>query len=138
MANPPARGVWVLTPVLHTAASKNAPSASAWGTHPTTKPHLKHLAANEKPLRSFTYRDCKTQPCGICKTATQFYIPLRRKMPTSASAWGIFLLAVAVGFEPTVGCPTQHFECCTFGRSDTLPNTELTDLQKFSGFVRQN
>ena len=104
MANPPARGVWVLTPVLHTAASKNAPSASAWGTHPTTKPHLKHLAANEKPLRSFTYRDCKTQPCGICKTATQFYIPLRRKMPTSASAWGIFLLAVAVvcGFRRCV------------------------------------
>ena len=90
-------------------------------------------------------------------------------------------IAVAVGFEPTVGCPTQHFECCTFGRSDTLPGTvfscwcgyprpkapkvpeakseetppihwlrdlakreeplpasELTDLQKFSGFVRQN
>lgn len=32
-------------------------------------------------------------------------------------------IAVAVGFEPTVGCPTQHFECCTFGRSDTLPFT---------------
>ena len=32
-----------------------------------------------------------------------------------------FLLAVAVGFEPTVALTTQHFECCTFGLSDTLP-----------------
>ena len=43
-------------------------------------------------------------PFGICKTATQFYIPRRRKMPSSASAWGIFLLAVAVvcGFRRCV------------------------------------
>ena len=31
------------------------------------------------------------------------------------------LVAVAPGFEPGVACTTQHFECCTFGRSDTLP-----------------
>ena len=31
-------------------------------------------------------------------------------------------LAVTVGFEPTVGgYPTQLFESCTFGRSDTSP-----------------
>ena len=30
-------------------------------------------------------------------------------------------MAVAPGFEPGVACTTQHFECCTFGRSDTLP-----------------
>lgn len=30
-------------------------------------------------------------------------------------------IAVEAGFEPAVGCPTQHFECCTFGRSDTPP-----------------
>ena len=35
------------------------------------------------------------------------------------------IIAVAVGFEPTVGCPTQHFECCTFGRSDTLPGNSI-------------
>ncbi|ETJ36389.1 hypothetical protein Q604_UNBC09347G0001, partial [human gut metagenome] len=37
-------------------------------------------------------------------------------------------IAVAVGFEPTVGCPTQHFECCTFGRSDTLPRRSRGDV----------
>lgn len=37
-----------------------------------------------------------------------------------------FPLAVAVGFEPTVrGYRTQHFECCTFGRSDTPPRTTI-------------
>ena len=31
-------------------------------------------------------------------------------------------MAVAEGFEPSVrGCRTRHFECLTFGRSDTLP-----------------
>src|SRR5699024_5905582 len=36
-------------------------------------------------------------------------------------------LAVAEGFEPSVrGCRTKHFECFTFGRSDTLPNTRAT------------
>ncbi len=38
-------------------------------------------------------------------------------------------MAVAVGFEPTVGYkPTQHFECCTFGRSDTPPRKRLLDV----------
>lgn len=30
-------------------------------------------------------------------------------------------LAVTVGFEPTLAFTKQHFECCTFGRSDTSP-----------------
>lgn len=34
-------------------------------------------------------------------------------------------MAVAVGFEPTVALTTQHFECCTFGLSDTLPRFRL-------------
>ncbi len=34
-------------------------------------------------------------------------------------------LAERVGFEPTVACTTQHFECCTFGLSDTAPLTRL-------------
>ena len=35
-------------------------------------------------------------------------------------------LAVTVGFEPTVGgYPTQLFESCTFGRSDTSPSSSL-------------
>ena len=35
-------------------------------------------------------------------------------------------MAVTVGFEPTVGgYPTQLFESCTFGRSDTSPPTSL-------------
>ncbi len=34
-----------------------------------------------------------------------------------------FILAVTEGFEPSVrGYRTQHFECCTFGRSDTSPD----------------
>lgn len=38
-------------------------------------------------------------------------------------------MAVTVGFEPTVrGYRTQHFECCTFGRSDTSP--DLITLQR--------
>ena len=37
-------------------------------------------------------------------------------------------LAVAEGFEPSVrGYRTQHFECCTFGRSDTSPSKMLHD-----------
>ena len=68
----------------------------------TAKPNLAVLV---KPLRSFTYRCVKNA--------------LKRKR------LGHFFLAVAVGFEPTVGCPTQHFECCTFGRSDTLPGTSI-------------
>ena len=35
-------------------------------------------------------------------------------------------MAVTVGFEPTVGgYPTQLFESCTFGRSDTSPPKSL-------------
>lgn len=35
-------------------------------------------------------------------------------------------MAVTVGFEPTVGStPTQLFESCTFGRSDTSPRESL-------------
>ena len=35
-------------------------------------------------------------------------------------------MAVPVGFEPTVGFrPTQLFESCTFGRSDTVPGESL-------------
>lgn len=37
---------------------------------------------------------------------------------------GFLSLAVTEGFEPSVrGYRTQHFECCTFGRSDTSPNS---------------
>jgi hypothetical protein len=37
-----------------------------------------------------------------------------------------WILAEPVGFEPTVGStPTQLFESCTFGRSDTVPRTIL-------------
>jgi site-specific DNA recombinase len=51
------------------------------------------------------------------------------KTPASLSAAGgsnVTHLAVTVGFEPTVGgYPTQLFESCTFGRSDTSPPTSL-------------
>src|SRR5699024_9863648 len=44
------------------------------------------------------------------------------KAPDLLSGPGASPSAVAVGFEPTVGgCPTKHFECFTFGRSDTPP-----------------
>lgn len=40
-------------------------------------------------------------------------------------------MAVTVGFEPTVGgYPTQLFESCTFGRSDTSPRTSLVKLDQ--------
>ena len=36
-------------------------------------------------------------------------------------------MAVTVGFEPTVGgYPTRHFECRTFGRSDTSPSSIIS------------
>ncbi len=42
---------------------------------------------------------------------------------------GGFSVAVTEGFEPSVqGHYTQHFECCTFGRSDTSPRKSLRDL----------
>ena len=44
-----------------------------------------------------------------------------------APLWGrYFFVAEPVGFEPTVGStPTQLFESCTFGRSDTVPGKSL-------------
>ena len=40
--------------------------------------------------------------------------------------YGGIRLAEPVGFEPTVGStPTQLFESCTFGRSDTVPERSL-------------
>jgi hypothetical protein len=44
-------------------------------------------------------------------------------------------MAVTVGFEPTVGgYPTQLFESCTFGRSDTSPRNSLRE----TGPVRES
>ena len=37
-------------------------------------------------------------------------------------------LAVAVGFEPTAACTARHFECRTFGLSDTLPRRQKSTL----------
>jgi len=38
---------------------------------------------------------------------------------------------VTVGFEPTVGgYPTQLFESCTFGRSDTSPGMTLREKRR--------
>ena len=49
--------------------------------------------------------------------------PTQRDQP-DRSGW--VSLAVTVGFEPTVGgYPTQLFESCTFGRSDTSPSSSL-------------
>src|SRR5690625_2389963 len=48
----------------------------------------------------------------------------QRKLPHRCygNEAGAFHSAVAEGFEPSVrGCRTRHFECLTFGRSDTLP-----------------
>lgn len=40
-------------------------------------------------------------------------------------------MAVTVGFEPTVGgYPTQLFESCTFGRSDTSPRISVRDARR--------
>ncbi len=43
-------------------------------------------------------------------------------------------LAEAVGFEPTVGCPTHAFQACRFGRSRTPPSTSTLRL---SGRLRR-
>lgn len=46
--------------------------------------------------------------------------------PSLSTGVGAFVVAVTVGFEPTVGgYPTQLFESCTFGRSDTSPRISL-------------
>jgi hypothetical protein len=45
---------------------------------------------------------------------------------TKYSASDQHFVAEPVGFEPTVGStPTQLFESCTFGRSDTVPEKSL-------------
>ena len=55
--------------------------------------------------------------------------------PVFSRRVGAFDLAVTVGFEPTVGgYPTQLFESCTFGRSDTSPPKSLRD----SGGARES
>jgi len=56
----------------------------------------------------------KCQAHGRCVT----HIP-----NANGSAWGEAEaeLAEAVGFEPTVGCPTHDFQSCRFGRSRTPP-----------------
>lgn len=54
--------------------------------------------------------------------------PAQQKFPGTQLFVGIpgNPLAVAEGFEPSVrGYRTQHFECCTFGRSDTLPRLPM-------------
>ena len=52
-------------------------------------------------------------------------LPKCRKAPLESGADQGFM-AVTVGFEPTVGgYPTQLFESCTFGRSDTSPPKSL-------------
>lgn len=56
--------------------------------------------------------------------------PTFRLFPREA---GVYLSAVTVGFEPTVGgCPTRHFECRTFGRSDTSPSDDITRPKPFT------
>ncbi|GAA3905340.1 hypothetical protein GCM10022382_10370 [Microbacterium invictum] len=54
----------------------------------------------------------------------------RRSAPLESGADQAFM-AVTVGFEPTVGgYPTQLFESCTFGRSDTSPRKSVRDLAR--------
>ena len=49
--------------------------------------------------------------------------------PVFSKEVGAQFLAVTVGFEPTVGgYPTQLFESCTFGRSDTSPSFSLRQV----------
>ena len=81
-----------------------------------------HIAVLVKPLRSFTYHCVKNAhkrkrlgphtkhnrphqtPCGISKTATQFYIPLRQKCP-QAQALGAFFPCGSGGVWFQEMCP---------------------------------
>src|SRR5699024_3298371 len=61
---------------------------------------------------------CNRKLCAQRKGAEKKKAPTRRII----NDVGAFKVAVAEGFEPSVrGCRTKHFECFTFGRSDTLP-----------------
>ena len=60
-----------------------------------------------------------------------------RQNPRSALADSGVLMAVPVGFEPTVGLPTQLFESCTFGRSDTVPRTSYARLPESRQSARE-
>ncbi len=51
----------------------------------------------------------------------------RRPLAYRLADEGPFHMAVAVGFEPTVGCPTNAFEAFSFGRSDTPPRRRLPE-----------
>ena len=83
-------------------------------------------APSARPLR--TARHTPRQPVNSRKTKSHrniggfsfWAVVLRTKRNSSANN----PRAEPVGFEPTVGStPTQLFESCTFGRSDTVPST---------------
>lgn len=59
-------------------------------------------------------------PRTACRCLSRSALRRRKQKIPPRIAWRE-LVAVAPGFEPGVACTTQHFECCTFGRSDTLP-----------------
>ncbi len=74
-------------------------------------------AASGRPFPSRGSLISRPLAPGAASPACAADIRGHRKSPCS----GLFL-AVTVGFEPTVGgYPTQLFESCTFGRSDTSP-----------------
>ena len=62
------------------------------------------------------------------KRAQRARPPKILKRGTPALSAGIPRLhAVAVGFEPTEGCPSRAFEARSFGRSDTPPRRTIPD-----------
>ncbi len=67
-------------------------------------------------LRPHQHKTPRTSPI---QAPTRGFIKTQQSQPLAEK------MAVAVGFEPTVACTTQHFECWTFGRSDTLPSLRI-------------
>src|SRR6187399_970881 len=73
------------------------------------------VAGAQHPRRCHAANRAKAQlsPTRLLLTS----IERKQKTPSDQG-----FMAVTVGFEPTVGgYPTQLFESCTFGRSDTSP-----------------
>jgi hypothetical protein len=47
------------------------------------------------------------------------------------------LLTEKVGFEPTVSCPTQHFQCCAIDHSATSPEYNFcADFNAYLAYPR--
>lgn len=110
----------------HTGVPQRYRCAAAMVQHCTRR-----VNATPRRARKQMWPTCAHEP-SKCPQA-DFAQTKNPRLPLVSREAGVYLSAVTVGFEPTVGgCPTRHFECRTFGRSDTSPSDDITRLNPFA------